>query len=98
MNANLPSVFGEGGFVLTFLIFHFEMTYFRVFFLVDYEIKQVQPRMNHFDQSERQLFWEFSSAKNFKMSHFIPVWTEARFLTLQILCETKFLSFSQLQN
>lgn len=56
MNANLPSVFGEGGFVLTFLIFHFEMTYFRVFFLVDYEIKQVQPRMNHFDQSERQLF------------------------------------------
>lgn len=53
--ANLSCVFGEGGFVLTFLIFHFKMTYFS-FFLVDYEIKEVQPRMNHFDQSERQLF------------------------------------------
>lgn len=88
------SFWGGEGVVLTFFDFSFwNYFYFRVFFLVDYEIKQVQPRTNHFDQSERQLFWEFSPAKNLKMSHFIPVWTEARFQTLQILCETKFLSF-----
>lgn len=29
------------------------------FFLLDYEIKQDQPQMNHFDQSERQFFENF---------------------------------------
>lgn len=85
------SSFGRGDFFLMLLIFHFEMT--SVFSVRLWN--QARPAPNEpFWSIWKAVFWEFPSAKNLKMSHFIPVWTEARFWTLQILCEIKFVFFT----
>lgn len=58
--------FWGGGICFDLFDFSFWSDFYFRLFLVNYEIKQVQPRMNHFDQSERQLFLRLFFCQEFE--------------------------------